>query len=55
MVDRILKVNLVVSTVSFIILFLFDYPFELVGAAGLGWATVSSLEAIRRLRKGANR
>jgi len=48
---NLLKINIVVAFISFIILYVFDSPIELVGAIGIAWVSISTAEAIRKLRK----
>jgi len=47
----LLIINIVIAAVSFLILYFFDSPIELIGATGIAWTLISSAEQIRKLRK----
>lgn len=48
---NLLITNILITAISFLILYYFDSPIELVGATGLAWVLISSAETIRKLRK----
>jgi hypothetical protein len=48
---NLLITNIVVTIISFLIFYYFDTPIELIGATGIAWVLISSIETIRKLRK----
>jgi len=49
--EKLLKLNIIVAFISLLILYFFDSPIELIGATGIAWVLISSLETIRKLKE----
>jgi len=48
---NLLKLNIIVAVISLVILYFFDSPIELIGAAGISWVLISSMKTIRKERR----
>lgn len=49
--QNLLIINILITAISFLIIYYFDTPIELIGAAGIAWVFISSIETIRKLRR----
>jgi len=49
--EKLLLINIIIANISLLILWIFDMPIELIGAAGIAWVLISTVEAIRKLRR----
>jgi len=48
---KLFLINILIAFASFIILYYCDSPIELLGATGIAWVLISSMETIRKLNK----
>jgi len=49
--QNLLKLNIIVAIISLLALYYLDSPLELIGATGIAWVLISTVEAIRKLRR----
>lgn len=43
--------NVSIATLSFVIIYLFDWPVEAIGAVGIAWVLTSSISMLRAIRR----
>lgn len=49
--NKLLLMNILITFASFLVLYYFDSPIELLGATGIAWVLISSMETIRKLNR----
>jgi len=49
--NKLLLINILIAFASLLVLYYFDYPIELIGATGIAWVLISSVETIRKLNR----
>lgn len=50
-VETLFWSNMAIATFSFIIFYQYDWPIEAIGAAGISWVLISSIEMLRAIRR----
>ena len=50
-VETLFWSNVAIATMSFVIFYLYDWPIEAIGAAGISWVIISSIEMLRAIRR----